>query len=391
MTVAELISQALIDAGVEVITYVPGYGGSDIYRALQTKLDRKIFTSFHEEPAYTICHCAALLGKRSVSLFKTHGIMKAGNAVSDSLYAGTTAGFVTIIPEDTGGTHSDTIIETRPFLDGIGMPWIGAKPDNVYKKVHEAYARSEKEQLPYAIVLDVDDIKSEVKAEWISFTDKSQGSAPPAYKRNIQQHVLAPLFNPYQREVYLAKSSGKNWKNIAVPPIPSIPEATPLHWKKTVESYVPLFRVFKKYRGDFVSGDTGVSSQFCAEPWHCIDAVTYMGGSIPLAIGAYMAGIKNPWAISGDFSFISAGPLGLLEAELRSIPLKVIILNNGKAATTGGQVIPDEALETVLGHFMKYVVRIRNPYDEIEIEKVLKETVSNKGMRIVIPDFRNVS
>jgi len=390
MSVAEVIAQALLDAGVKVITYVPGYGGSDIFRVLESKVNDTLFISFHEEPAYTIALGAALTGKRSVSLFKTHGIMKAGNAVSDSLFAGTTAGFVTIITEDQGGTHSDSIIEARPFLEGIGMPYLVSTPGRIYEDIFRAYAMSEHDRLPYALVINADDVKGVVSPANPPGGCPADWPEPPSYSRNVQQHVMAPLFNPYQRKVYEAKRNNLNWKSIPIPPLPPIPESTPPNWKKIVEIYVPLFRIFKKYRGDIVTGDTGVSSQFSSEPWNCIDIVTYMGGSIPLAIGAKLAGFRDVWAITGDFSFISAGPLGLLEAYLRKIPLKILILYNGRASTTGGQTIPAGALEKVLSGYKEMTRWVNDPNDTGDLEKVLKEMADNPAMQIVILDYRKL-
>jgi TPP-dependent indolepyruvate ferredoxin oxidoreductase alpha subunit len=116
-------------------------------------------------------------------------------------------------------------------------------------------------------------------------------------------------------------------------------------------------------RGPLVTGDTGVSSLFACEPYNCIDITTYFGGSVPLAAGAYLAGYPEAWALTGDFAFIAAGHLGLLEALQRGIPLKVIIFYNGKAETTGGQPIPQGTLETVLAGYERYVSYIRNPND----------------------------
>ena len=386
MTIAEIISRAIHDAGTGVVTYVPGYGGSDVFRALEKEQEKKLVVSFHEEPAYAIAHGAALTGTRAVCLFKTHGIMKAGNAVSDSLFAGTTAGFVSIISEDRDGTHSDSIIESEPFLKGIGMPYLVTTPENVYRDLFRAFELSEKMNLPYGLLIDVDSIKSQGQIS--TGPDFIPPVGTKKYVRNVQQHVMAPLFNPYQRKVYEAKMAGTDWKSIPVPPLPLIPESTPPNWKKIVETYVPFFSVFKKFRGDIVTGDTGVSSQFCSEPWHCIDIVTYMGSSISLAIGTALSGFKNVWAITGDFSFISAGHLGLMEAKLREIPVKVIILYNGKASTTGGQIIPEGSLETLLGGYREYVRWIKDPSDEENLERILQEMTESSRMEIAIVDYR---
>jgi TPP-dependent indolepyruvate ferredoxin oxidoreductase alpha subunit len=293
---------------------------------------------------------------------------------------------VSIISEDRGGTHSDSIISTEPFLRGIGMPYLVTTPDLVYQDLFRAFELSEKMSLPYGLLIDVDSVRSQVDKdpvpEFISQLSEKK------YTRNVQQHVLAPLFNPFQRTVYEYKMSGLDWKSIPVPPLPMIPESTPANWKKIVETYVPFFRVFKNYRGDVVTGDTGVSSQFCSEPWHCIDIVTYMGGSISLALGAYLSGHRNVWAVTGDFSFISAGHLGLMEAKLRGIPLKVVILYNGKASTTGGQTIPDGSLETVLEGYREFIRVIDDPTDEQNLEKTLKNAADSQKMEIIIADFR---
>jgi len=386
MTIAEIIALAIRDAGTGVVTYVPGYGGSDIFRAVEKEQQKKLVVSFHEEPAYAIAHGAALTGTRAVCLFKTHGIMKAGNAVSDSLFAGTTAGFVSIISGDRGGTHSDSIIESEPFVRGIGMPYLVTTAEQVYRDLFRAFELSEKMSLPYGLLIDVDSIKSQ--GEKGAGTDFIPPVSVKKYVRNVQQHVLAPLFNPFQRKVYEYKMAGLDWRSIPVPPLPLIPESTPPNWKKIVETYVPFFRVFKNYRGDIVTGDTGVSSQFCSEPWHCIDIVTYMGSSIPLAIGAALSGFKNVWAVTGDFSFISAGHLGLMEAKLRNIPVKVIILYNGKASTTGGQTIPEGSLETVLAGYNDCVRWINDPSDEGNLKRILKEMTESSVMEIAIADYR---
>ncbi len=383
MILSDLIAQALIDANVKVINYVPGYGGTAIYKALAQKTGKPGFISFHEEVAFTVSHGASLVGTRSALLCKTHGIMKAANSLSDALQCGTTAGMVVIISEDKGGTHSDTIIDTKPFLDGIGMPNFWSSPEKIYDDIHRAYELSETYRLPWGIILDADDINN--NRPYIPRYAKPS----PVYKRDIVQHVLCPLFNPYQRNVYDAKMKDQAWQSISRPFIPNIPEGTSENWKRAVENYIPFFNVYKKFRGNIVTGETGISSQFCANPWHCIDMVTYMGGSIPLAMGASLAGRKNVWAIMGDFSFISAGPLALLEAKLRDLPLKVVILDNGKAVTTGGQEIASGALDLCLAPYRKQIVGEVNPHDPIELERAFETMTRSNTLKILVVNYRD--
>ncbi len=381
MVLSEIIANVLADSGADVVTYVPGYGGTAIYRALSKLKGEAPFVSFHEEVAYTVAHGAALTGMRAACLFKTHGIMKAANSVSDSLQCGTNAGLVAIITEDRGGTHSDSIIEAAPFLDGLGMPRFSAHPGNACEKLHEAFAYSEERGLPVALLLDAEEMNGEGPYE------RFAPPSPPAYLRNPFRHALMPQFNVFQRSIYEAKIAGKDWRSIPEPPMPEVPRDTPSNWKAVVTGYVPLFEVFRHYRGPLVTGDTGVSSHFSAAPWHCVDMVSYMGGSIPLAMGGWLAGLRPAWAVTGDFSFISAGPLGLLEASLRGIPLKILLVQNGKAATTGGQPVQEEALELALSPYRESVTRVKLG-DRERLESAIASATSADRMQIVVVDCR---
>lgn len=383
MVISDLIAQAFIDANVSVVNYVPGYGGTAIYQSFAQKTGKTGFISFHEEVAFTVAHGASLMGTRSALLCKTHGIMKAANSLSDSLQCGTTAGMVVIIPEDKGGTHSDTIIETKPFLDGIGMPNFISTPEKIYDDIHRAFELSEVYRLPWGIIIDADDINNN------SLYIPRYASPSPSYQRDVVQHVLCPLFNSYQRKIYEAKMKDEPWQSIPRPPVPTIPEGTSRNWKRAVERYVPFFTVYKKFRGDIVTGDTGISSQFCANPWHCIDIVTYMGGSIPLAMGACLAGRKNVWAIMGDFSFISGGPLALLEARLRNLPIKVVILDNGKSVTTGGQEISTGALELCLNPYRDHVIHVSDPQNPGELEQAFESMDKMDELKILVVNYRD--
>ena len=157
-----------------------------------------------------------------------------------------------------------------------------------------------------------------------------------------------------------------------------------------MEMYAGLFSIFQQARGTLVTGETGVSSLFACEPYNCIDIATYMGGSIPLAVGAHLGGYRDAWAVTGDFAFIAAGHLGLLEAFQRRMPLKILILYNGQSATTGGQSIPEKTLETVLCGYEEYISYINDPGNPAEIATILKEARLSDKMAVVIADYRNL-
>lgn len=382
-SVAQIIAHALHDAGASLVTCVPGFGCTQVFDAFREFSSCSHPNSFHEEVAYSIAHGASLVGQRAATVTKAHGFAKAANSVVDSLSAGTAAGFVVLVPEDKLGRHSDNIFDIAAFLQGVGIPYRASQVQDIYREVLDAFARSEALQLPVALLVDADDLDKEG-----TYTPAQGSISPLEYKRDVTRHVLCPMLAEHQRRVLEAKLSGQNWQDLEKPELPTIPDSLPAAWKQVANLYAPLFAVFKDLRGEIVTGDTGISTLFAFPPYHCIDICTYMGGSIPLAIGAYLAGRRNVWAVTGDFSFIGAGHLGLVEAIQRNVPLKVLLFHNGRAQTTGGQPIPEGILKHVLGGYEPYLRHISNPQDAAEIEAVLGEANQAQEMRIVVADYR---
>jgi TPP-dependent indolepyruvate ferredoxin oxidoreductase alpha subunit len=379
----EVIAQTLVGAGVRVITYTPTFGGNGIFAEIGRIRGKALPVSFNEETAYAIAHGAALAGVRAATLIKSHGLAKAGNAVIDSLTAGVIAGFIPIVIDDRQGIQSDNIFDICAFLKGIGIPFRVADVTNIPGEILASFEASERLQLPHAVLVEATDMEKSVPVSSRRLPDCGRG-----YKREITEHILCPFFCDYQLRVLQAKRAGLDWQGIAKPAIPRIPEALPEKWKPLAAAYSPLFTLFRDCRGDLVTGETGVSTLFAFPPFQAVDITTFMGGSLPLAVGASLAGFRNVWAVTGDFSFIAAGHLGLPEVLQRGIPLKVLILDNGRAETTGGQLIPDGTLEGILGGYDRYVRRIRDPQSVDETESVLREASAADELRIVVADYR---
>lgn len=381
-TAANAIAHALVDLGVEIVTHVPGYGGTETFQAyneLSMKLNKY---SFHEEVAFTIAHGASICGKRSASMMKSHGLLKAANSLMDSLYSEVTAGFVTLIFEDKSGRHSDNILEIIPVIQGLPMKFIQSSTADIYNDVIKAFHESESGRRPVALLIDALEVKNEVTIE-----KRNNLSKKFTYRRDVYQHIIHPMLSDYQYKVFLAKKLGGDITSIQRPDLPIVPVDFPERAKNTAVKYAPLFDVFKNFRGEIVTGDTSGSSSFAFPPYDCIDIVTYMGGSIPLAIGAYMAGFKNVWALTGDFGFIAAGSLGLIELLNREIPIKVLLFYNKQAAATGGQVINRKILRHLLAGFEKNMMHIANPLDPFEVESVLREASSSNEFKLIIADY----
>ena len=106
-----------------------------------------------------------------------------------------------------------------------------------------------------------------------------------------------------------------------------------------------------------------------------------------MAIGASFAGKKNVWALTGDFGFIAAGHMALIEAVQREVPIKVIIFYNKKAAATGGQTISKQIMYKLLAGYEKNLRHISNTQDTFEITEVLTEVSNADELRIVLADY----
>lgn len=380
--VSHIIAQALFDVGA-VLTYVPATGGQDIHNHFCSLSSLPHPFSFHEEVAFTLAHGAALTGRRACAMMKAHGLAKAANSVVDALFAGTTAGLVILILEDPLGKHSDSILNSAPLLTGMGIPFRHTRKDSMREVIFFAFQESERLGLPVAVIVDSDEMDQDVSP--------SEATPPPCekkYNRDITRHILCPSFGAYQYELLRTKRTGQGADDLLRPAVPVIPDDLPDKWKPALSRYIPLFSVFREFRGGVVTADTGITCLFGCPPFDCVDLTTYMGGSVSLAIGAHLAGHKVVWAVTGDFSFIAAGHLGLNEAIQRGIPLKVLLFDNGKAETTGGQIIPDGTLERTLAPYRDYIIRISNPADPEAVRTALQRAADSDTLAIVVANYR---
>ena len=101
----------------------------------------------------------------------------------------------------------------------------------------------------------------------------------------------------------------------------------------------------------------------------------------------YLAGNKNVWALTGDFGFLSAGHMGLLEAIQREIPIKILIFYNKKAAATGGQIIHKKVLYRILAGYENFITHITDPENIMEIGQVLNQVNNSDQLSIVLADY----
>lgn len=378
-----LLARGLVEGGAQVATAVPATGTAKIFDDLNDLSDAGHPWSCNEEVAYSVAHGAALAGTRSATVVKAHGFAKAANSVLDSLTAGVTAGFVAVVTLDPAGRHSDSIFDASGFVKGSGIPFRTVRPHEACDAARDALDWSQQLGLPVALLVDSDDLDETAEA-----VSRPPAKSTAAYERDPYRHVLCPPLAGYQHRVLEARRTGADWRDIERPPEIRIPDSLPARWRKLISGYEPVFEVFAEMRGEigFASGDTGLSSMFAFEPCGCIDATTYYGGSLPLALGAHLAGRRGVWAVTGDFAFTAAGHLGLLEAVARSAPLKVLVLHNGCSLTTGGQPLPGGVFEGLVSGWAGRVRRVRLPYGDGALRTVLRGAMDSDDLEIVVVD-----
>jgi len=378
----QIIAKSMLSAGAEIVTCVPGFGGTQVFQSYTDLIRQFPVFSFHEEVAFASAHGAAIAGKRSAFLTKVHGLAKAANAVTDSLYMSLNGAMLVVVFEDEEGSHSDNIMAAEPLLKGLGMPYFIPKKENPAEVIYRAFDKSASLKIPVALVLSAAIVNEE--GEFFEYNKVFQTKP---FKRDLLAHLVVPVFAKYQYDVMNAKIEGRNFESIEKPAIPEIPGGLPPDYAEYVKPYMPLMKTFNKIRGEIVFGDTGISTLFAFPPFGCVDACSYLGGSVAMALGAIQAGYKNCWAVTGDFSFIAAGHLGLIEAISKNIPVKVLIFKNNKAQTTGGQEFHEGNLNRIVKGFSEFVIEIPNPDNEDQASSILRQAATSDKMQIVIANF----
>ncbi len=160
-----------------------------------------------------------------------------------------------------------------------------------------------------------------------------------------------------------------------------------------------LFYCLKKL-GVTVSGDIGCYTLGAAAPLSAIDTTVCMGASVSMLHGFNKAAGEqaehNTVAVIGDSTFMHSGITGLVNIAYNDSNSTVIILDNSITGMTGHQDNPttgknlkgDPALAVDLESLCKAVgikrVRVTDPYDLAETEKVIKEELAADEASVII-------
>ena len=160
-----------------------------------------------------------------------------------------------------------------------------------------------------------------------------------------------------------------------------------------------LFYALKKEKV-FVSGDIGCYTLGASAPLNAMDTCICMGASVSALHGYNKAlgekGEKKSVAVIGDSTFIHSGITSLIDIAYNKSNSVVIILDNSITGMTGHQQNPttgytikgDPTSAVNLKALCKSVgiknVRVCDPYNLAEVQKVLKEELESDGPSVII-------
>lgn len=99
--------------------------------------------------------------------------------------------------------------------------------------------------------------------------------------------------------------------------------------------YERLFGLLKP-KFEYITGDLG---EYTKDTLNTLTHCLCFGSAISVAVGMAEAG-KKVLAVTGDASFYHSAKNVIAEANLRNIPVKIVLLDNGGSQGTGGQKIP---------------------------------------------------
>ncbi|MGD2104086.1 MAG: thiamine pyrophosphate-dependent enzyme [Anaerolineae bacterium] len=146
-----------------------------------------------------------------------------------------------------------------------------------------------------------------------------------------------------------------------------------------------------------VTGDIGCTILGMNEPFETVWNEVAMGSSISLAQGYVYSGLETPViATIGDSTFFHAGMPGLINAVQHSVPLTLIVMDNGWTAMTGMQTNPGteaafqppgnrrvDLAEVIPAMGVEQFFMI-DPFELDEATAVVEEALGLPGVKVVL-------
>lgn len=368
--------------------YYPGMKGDELARVI----DDTVQPSLNERNAFEFGYGACLAGVRTTVIMKTVGLATCLDSFQHAVIQGVHAGMVVVILEDTVAASSPEIVDSRLLVDYAATIMIEPRSmQSAIEHLQGIFVLSETLDIPIIVRLTFDLLNAQPHASVKLQVQPITAGPPPAYRQKMigswserskryeekQKHLDAYIENLYQAIINepfdcicfgYEKNMHSSTLSIEHYPIaPCIRKAYAHHPVRIYEigsNYATQqlhctdrFRVdntqvmicantpfndweaalqcIDKNMYNFVVGDHGI---FTFDSTGLVDVCLSMGSSIAVCAGmSDVTGNKN-LAIIGDFSYLFNGYTSLLEAHARNANLDVVILDDGKASSTGGQI-----------------------------------------------------
>ncbi len=162
-----------------------------------------------------------------------------------------------------------------------------------------------------------------------------------------------------------------------------------------------LFLALKRLKVN-VTGDIGCYTLGALPPMQAVDAVICMGASVGMAHGFDKAtdgaDSRNTVGVIGDSTFLHSGITNLMNAVYNQSSMTLVILDNSITGMTGHQqnpstgknirleAAPQVSLEKLCESVgvLPEAVRVVDPVDTYETEKVIKEELARETVSVVI-------
>jgi indolepyruvate ferredoxin oxidoreductase alpha subunit len=386
----QALGAAMKSAQCEKCYYYPGMKG-DI---LAESIAEGIKPSLNERNAVEFGWGASLAGARTAVILKTVGLASCVDSVQHAVIQGVHGGMVIVILEDTVAASSPEIVDSRLLLDYVAT--ITIEPSSMasaLEHVQRVFTLSEELDVPVILRLTHNLLASEPAAA--APADKPAARKPrtlPAYRekmlgswadRSKEYEAKLDRIAAYIDALYppdtledcqslsfgYAKPAEDEHQSLSVEHYPVAGSLMRFYAERAVTVHelgsnyaeqklrsgaqvrvdnspavafdiVPLtdwedaLKTIDKRAYSCVIGDEG---RFTLDSTGLIDVCLCMGSSIAICAGiSEVTGSKN-LAVIGDFSYQFNGYPSILEAYHRGVSMDIVLLDDGRASSTGGQ------------------------------------------------------
>lgn len=374
---------------VDEVYYYPGMHGDVLASAIKPD----VRASLNERNAFEFAYGASLVGADSLVICKGVGIATFLDSLNHAVINGVSGGLVIVVLEDTVAMSSPEIVDSRVLNDYCHTLIIEPSTlANAVEAISHGFAVSQQLDIPVLVRLTHQLLTKE-------FVDRTSGSTLPTGTLSSPGHMTlrAKTIGPWSEKIigyekkqecirqfvdscyphyagseftFGAVSRAENNASAVIEYYPiasSIHAAFSAHQDKTVseigsnyaertlfsgqsptvdsrhihEMIAPVMHdwddalcVVDKSHYALVVGDEG---KFTADPFGLIDTCLCMGSSVAIAAGAALFTGTRTLAITGDFSYLFHGVTATMEAQARGAILDIMLLDDGKASSTGGQ------------------------------------------------------